>query len=127
MDETSIFFAKLASAYFVVTGLGFLLSTDFYEKMVSTSTSTDPVTVNLSGAVHFLVGMSILLQHFRWGSLLEVIITLIGFAATLKGVGLIAIPEFMLQSTKTGKIALRFSGVVFLTIGTYLGYMSYLR
>ncbi|KST68499.1 hypothetical protein [Mastigocoleus testarum] len=127
MDETTIFFAKLASAYFIVTGVGFLLSTDFYEKMVNTNASVHPVSLNLSGAVHFLVGMSVLLQHFRWGNLLEVIITLIGFAATLKGVGLIVVPELTLKSPKTGRTALRLSGVGFLTIGTYLGYMGYLR
>ena len=90
MDETTLFFAKLASAYFALTGLGFLFSTDFYAKMVRDNKRTDPVALNLSGAVHFLIGLSILLQHFRWGSLPEVVVTLVGLGAMLKGVGLIA-------------------------------------
>ncbi|WP_144864770.1 hypothetical protein [Hyella patelloides] len=125
MKETTLFFAKLASAYFLVTGLGFLISTDFYEKMVQENASTDPVTLNLSGAVHFLVGLSILIQHFLWGSLAEVIITLIGFSAMLKGAALIVIPELTLKSPKTGQRAIRLSSVGFIIIGIYLGYVSY--
>ena len=74
MSEITLFFAKMAAAYFVVTGLGFLISTKFYDQMVQGSENTDPVTLNLSGAVHFLVGLSILLQHFRWGSPLEIVV-----------------------------------------------------
>ena len=125
MNETTLFFAKLASAYFLITGLGFLISTDFYEKMVEKNVNTDPVTLNLSGAVHFLVGFSILIQHFLWGSIAEVIVTLIGFGAMLKGAALIMIPELTLKSPKTDKKALRFSSVGFIIIGIYLGYVSY--
>ena len=66
MEETTIFFGKIAGAYFLVTGLGLLISTEFYEKMVRGNASTDPVTLNLSGAVHFLVGLVIVIQHIRW-------------------------------------------------------------
>ncbi len=124
MDETTSFFAKMASAYFMVTGLGLLLSTGFYEKMVRGNASTDSVTVNLSGAVHFLVGVSVLIQHFRWASLPEAVVTLIGLAAMLKGAALIAIPELTLRSPKTGRVALRCSGAGFIAVGAYLGYVS---
>ena len=86
MDETTILFARLASAYLIVSGSGFLLSTKYYEKMVRGSATTDPVALNLSGAVHFLVGAFILIRHFRWASLPEVIVTLIGIAATVSTV-----------------------------------------
>ncbi len=125
MEETTIFFCKMAAAYFLVTGLGFLVSTEFYEKMVRGNASTDPVTLNLSGAVHFLVGLAIVIQHIRWGNLPEIIITLIGFAAMLKGAALIAVPKLTLLLPKTEKTALRISGVAFTAVGAYLGYVSY--
>lgn len=126
MNETTLFFAKLASAYYLVTGLGFLLSTDFYAKMVSENKQTDPVAINLSGAIHFLVGLSILLQHFRWGSFPEAVVTLIGLITALKGVSLIIAPVWMLQSPKTNQKALKLSGIGFIAIGTYLGLIGYL-
>ncbi len=125
MEETTVFFCKMAAAYFFVTGLGFLVSTEFYEKMVRGNASTDPVTLNLSGAVHFLVGLAVVIQHVRWGSPPEIIVTLIGFAAMLKGAALIVVPELTLQLPKTKKAALRMSGVAFTAVGAYLGYVSY--
>ena len=125
MDETTLFFARIAAAYFAVTGLGFLISTEFYEKMVQESGQASPVTLNLSGAVHFLVGLAILLQHFRWGNFVEALITLIGIAALFKGAALIIVPALTLKSPKTGKTALRISGVVFLTLGVYLGIVGF--
>lgn len=127
MDEITLFFAKIASAYLVITGLGFLISTDFYDKMVRGNASTDPVTLNLSGAAHFLVGMTILVQHFRWGSLAEAVVTLVGLGAALKGAGLIATPKLMLRSPKTDKSTLQWSGVGFIMLGIYLGYVGFLR
>ena len=126
MDETTLLIAKLASACYVVTGLGFLLSTDFYAKMVSENKRTDPVALNLSGAVHFLIGLSILIQHFRWGSFPEAVVTLIGLVAVLKGVGLIVAPTWMLQSPKTNRKVLKISGIGFIMIGAYLGFIGYL-
>ena len=125
MEETTIFFSKVAGPYLFVTGLGFLLSTEFYEKMVRGNASTDPVTLNLSGAMHFLAGLAIVVRHLRFGSLPETLVTLIGLAAMLKGSMLIAVPESALRLPKTGKAALRMSGVGFATVGVYLGYVSY--
>ena len=125
MEETTVFIGKMAAPYLFVTGLGFLLSTEFYEKMVRGSPSTDPVTLNLSGAAHFLVGLAIVTQHSRFGSPPEILVTLIGFAAMLKGSMLIAVPELTLQFPKTGKTALRMSGVAFSAVGVCLGYVSY--
>ena len=121
-----MFFGRLAAPYFCVTGLGFLVSTEFYERMVRENASTDPVTLNLSGAVHLLIGLAVVVQHFRFGSLLETLITLIGIAALVKGSALIGVPELTLKSPKTGTTTLRVSGVAFVMVGFYLGFVSYL-
>ncbi len=118
--------AMMAGPYLAVTGLGFLLSTGFYVKMVAGSRETDRVTVNLSGAVHFLVGLLVLVQHFRWDGPAEIAVTLVGAAAALKGTALIAVPEMTLRSPMTSPAALRVSGAVFLALGGYLGYVGFL-
>ena len=125
MEDTTIFFGKIAAAYFFVTGLGFLVSTEFYEKMLRGNANTDPVTLNLSGAVHFLVGLAIVTQHLRFGSPPEILVTLLGFAAILKGSMLIAVPELSLRLPKTGRTAIRMSGVAFTAVGVYLASVSY--
>lgn len=122
MRDQTQFLALMEGAYLFTTGLGFLISTRFYEKMVSGNADTDRVTLNLSGAVHFLVGLSVVLTHFHWDGLTEILVTLVGFSAILKGISLIVVPELTLKSPKTSQRSLRISGAGFILAGTYLGY-----
>lgn len=96
--NTTIRIGKIVSLYLIVTGLGFLLSSDYYANMIA-HTGTDPVLINLSGMVHFFIGMTILVLHFRWKKLLEIIVTVLGFMFLLKGIFLIALPELTLQTS----------------------------
>ncbi len=111
------FIAMVAGPYLLVTGAGFLVSTKFYEAMISGSADTDKVALNLSGAVHFVIGLLILVQHFRWNGPAEVIVTLIGAAALLKGAALIAVPELTLGSPKTYGSTVRVSALAFIGVG----------
>ncbi len=66
MEETTILIGKLAAPYLLVTGMGFLLSTKFYEKMVRGSASTDPVTLNLSGAAVAFTAVGVYLGYVSY-------------------------------------------------------------
>ena len=125
MTDMTQFIAMVAGPYLIVTGLGFLVSTRYYETMVTGGNPTDPVVINLSGAVHFLVGLIILIKHFRWDGVPEVVVTLIGLAALCKGVALIAVPELTLKSSATTRTKMRASGAGFLLVGSYLGYVGW--
>lgn len=122
MTET---IAKIAGPYLILTGIGFLLSSDFYLKMILDQTKTDRVTVNLSGATHFIVGMVALVHHFRWSSAFESAVTMVGVAAVLKGAGLIAIPEAMMKSPSMKKSGVALSAAGFLAAGIYLSVMGF--
>ena len=82
----------ILAIYLIITGLGFALSDDFYSQMISHK-GTDPVLINLSGMVHFFIGMTILVNHFKWTGLLETLVTILGFMFLMKGTLLIIIPE----------------------------------
>jgi hypothetical protein len=56
-------------------------------------TGSDPVLINLSGMVHFFIGMTILVNHFLWKNAKQIMVTLLGFMFSLKGIFLIALPE----------------------------------
>lgn len=117
--------AKIGGLYLVVTGIGFLVSQSFYERMVMGNANADPVLLNLSGAAHFIVGMVILVNHFRWFGLPEIAVSLLGVAATAKGASLIAIPELTLQTPKTVGRTLLVSAAGFLVWGLYLCIVGY--
>jgi uncharacterized membrane protein len=122
MTET---IAQIAGPYLILTGIGFLLSSDFYLKMILDQTRTDRVTVNLSGAVHFIVGMVVLVNHFRWSSAFEGAVTMVGVAAVLKGSGLIALPKAMMKSPSMKKSGVVLSAVGFLAAGFYLSVVGF--
>jgi len=124
MTET---IAQIAGPYLLVTGFGFLVSNDFYARMVAGTAKTDPVTLNLSGAVHFVIGMIIVVNHFAWSTPLEAVVTLLGLAAVAKGAGLIALPDLTVRSSVPGTKGLRISGIAFVAVGLYLSVMGYGR
>lgn len=115
--------AKILSAYLIVTGIGFLASGDFYSRMI-THTGSDPVLINLSGMVHFFIGITILVLHFRWKGLLAILVSLLGTLYLLKGTLLIAVPELTLQSGANGAQLSWATPAGFIGFGLLLGALA---
>jgi len=123
--ETTLLIGKIVSPYFLISGLGFLISGNFYKSLLKNSDKSDPMTINLSGMVHFFLGMIILVNHFLWGNIFQIVITLVGFSFIGKGFAFIVLPKLMLKSTNSSVNVLRLSGIGFILVSFYLGYMSY--
>jgi uncharacterized protein YjeT (DUF2065 family) len=121
----TIVLGKIIAPYLLVTGLGFLLSGKFYKRMTENTDKSDPVLINLSGMVHFLIGIAVVTNHFLWSDLLEIIISILGFAFLLKGTFMIALPSLTIKSSKASTKFLRISGIGYLIVGLAIGYMSY--
>lgn len=119
------FIAGIAGPYLIVTALGMLLSRGFYERMMSGSSTADPVLLNLSGAAHFVLGMIVLRTHFLWNSLEAAAVSLFGILLVLKGTVLIAVPEVTLKTTEKIGNTLTISTAGFLTAGLYFCYVGY--
>lgn len=122
MTET---IARIAGPYLLITALGFLVSRRFYTRMVLGNAEADPVLINLSGAVHFVIGAVILVNHWAWGSFAEGAVTLLGLAAVAKGASLIAVPELTLKSPKTVGRTLTASAVGFTLWGGILVWVGW--
>ncbi len=125
MNGTTQFLGQMISLYLVVTGVGFFVSKDYYLKMLADSKRSDSITINLSGMVHFLLGLAIVLNHNLWRTTPEIIITVIGFAASLKGAALIVVPQAALKANDMSARVLRIIGTAFVVVGTYLGFVTY--
>lgn len=117
--------ASIAGPYLIVTGLGFLISRDFYKRMIANQNTANPILINLSGATHFVVGMTVLVNHFRWSTLPEVAVSLVGIAAVLKGVTLIVVPERTQDSPQMSNAGLLATSVGFLAMGAYLSFVGF--
>ncbi|NVK83508.1 MAG: hypothetical protein HWE21_04250 [Cytophagia bacterium] len=123
--DTSIIIGRILGPYLLVCGLGFLVSRNFYFNLLSHSDKADPMVVNVSGMLHFFLGMTILTLHFEWRSLYQIIITILGFSLVGKGITYIVIPRLILKTGNSTKSSLLFSGVGFMVVGLYLVYQSY--
>lgn len=124
ISNITLVIGKIVSLYFLVTGIGFLVSGDYYSLMIAQKDS-DPVLINLSGMVHFFIGMTIVTLHFKWKSFLEIAVTIFGFMFVLKGALLIALPELTLQ---TGNNSIQNSWMMalgFVIVGVVIGYFSF--
>ncbi len=127
MDGTTQFLGQIIAPYLLVTGVGFFVSKDYYVKMLADSKHSHSITINLSGMVHFLLGLAIVLNHNLWRTAPEIIITLFGFAASLKGAALIVVPQAALSANDMSARVLRIIGTAFVVFGAYLGLMTYFR
>lgn len=125
MNEMTSFIAKMMALYLLVTGIGFFLSKEFYLRMLNDAESEHPISINLSGMVHFFIGMAIILNHFLWNTHLEIAVSLIGMAFLLKGGLLIMVPGTILKSNQFNMKILPVSGIGFITVGLYLIWALY--
>lgn len=116
--------ARVLSMYLLVTGCGFMFSEEYFCEMIS-HTGSDPVLINLSGMVHFFIGMTILVIHFQWRNLLQVAVTLLGLMFSLKGALLIAMPELTLQTGGNPAQKTWIMALGFISVGIVLGYLAF--
>ncbi len=126
MNEVTLLLAKMMAAYLFATGLGFFLSKTFYLRMLNDAHSAHPISINLSGMIHFFIGMAVVLNHFLWGHHVAIAVSLIGMAFLLKGSMLIVIPNLVMKSNKITVRILPFAGTGFIAVSIYLAWASYI-
>ncbi len=125
MESITLFIGKILAAYWLVYGLGFLISRKFYANQLKNSEKSDSLAVTLQGAIHFYIGIAILTNHFLWDNLLAILVTILGFGYLAKGIALIVFPSATLKSGKPSVKRLRLTGIIFILIGLILGYLSF--
>lgn len=122
--QNTVKLGKIIAAYLLVTGIGFLVSANYYSQLI-THQGTDPVLINLSGMVHFFIGITIIVHHFVWKNLLQIMVSSLGILFLLKGIFLIAIPELTLQTGNNPAQIPWLMSFGFLGIGLLMGYLSF--
>ena len=126
MEPITLFIGKICAIYWLVYGLGFLISHEFYANQLKNSSKSDSLAVTLQGAIHLYIGAAILTNHFLWNNLLAILVTILGFMYLAKGIAIIVIPNATLKSGEPTVKMLRLSGIGFTLIGLVLGYLSFI-
>jgi uncharacterized protein YjeT (DUF2065 family) len=124
--ETSMLIAKIIGIIYLSFGLGLLINTKVYQKILN-QLLTDPSIRIIGGFMAVIIGVLILEYHNVWEADWTLVISIIGWAALLKGILLLAFPSFInvAKPLFANIKSLRVLGVFVLIFGivfTYLGF-----
>lgn len=122
--ETSLFIAQIIAVVYVAVGLGMLLNFKYYKKVMKDAMK-NPLLALYGGMFALAIGFLLVTYHNIWVADWTVIITVLGWAALVKGALLLLIPGPFL---KFGKIFIKwmwFTPVFALILGLVLGYFGF--
>lgn len=119
MTDAQIF--QLLGIIYLAVGLGMLINPDFYKKMI-THFMENPPAVYMGGLAALVIGFLLITFHNSWVRDWPVIITIIGWAAFIKGLFLIILPKVSAKICNAYKMEkyLRLWAVVVLILGALL-------
>ncbi|OGC81848.1 MAG: hypothetical protein A2V81_03340 [Candidatus Abawacabacteria bacterium RBG_16_42_10] len=122
-----MFLAQVLGPAFVIVALGVFMNRQVIRHMMDRLTEDNPV-IWFSGFVRVLLGLLIVVTHNVWVWNWQVLITLIGWIALIKGVVLLWWPAQIVKMKKTmmNDNMLMFAGLVALIIGAVLSYYGYM-
>jgi len=126
--ETSVFIAKVIAVIYLSFGFGMLFSGNYYKKIIS-KLIDDSSYMFLGGFMAIVFGMLIVEYHNIWIKDWTVLVTIIGWMALVKGIILLAFPQFfdifkpMLKSENLNKFMLPLVLILGLVFG-YFGFVA---
>ena len=116
------FLAQLIGVYAIVIGLVILIRKKVFLAVMD-GYYKHPSTVFVPGLIAMFLGLLLILQYNYWNDgTLPLVITLFGWAAFLKGLGLLFLPEASVKSIEAFKVKELswLYGTIVLVLGLYL-------
>ncbi len=92
--QLSKLIAKMAAVIYLSASVGAFFGADYYRKIAEDFFSNAGL-VYVSGFITAVIGLLIATYHNRWTKSWTLLITLLGWLALLKGILLIAFPQFV--------------------------------
>ncbi len=126
MESSTMFMVQLLAPILLVMGVSLLINKKFYMEAYR-EVMKDSAFLMMTMVVNLLVGVAILLKHNLWSSLPEVIVSLFGVGALLKGLHVALSPKGFLRMVKffMRESYLLFGGVLLILLGGYFTYLGY--
>lgn len=126
MNETTMLVIQLAGPIFVAVGVGFLLNAKYFLGAYK-DFEKSPMLVIVLGMTSMLMGLLIVLSHNLWSSAPEVIVSVLGWGAVLKGAAFFLAPTYVAKFAMSlmHKTMMMVSGVGVVILGGYLSWVAY--
>lgn len=124
--DLSIFVAQVAAVTYLSVGVGMLLDKGYYKKLLD-DFYKDTTGIYLGGFMALIIGFTLVTYHNEWVKSWEVLVTILGWLALVKGVGLLAFPTAFLNWSKSfaGSKDLGTLGFVVIVLGLVFGYFGF--
>jgi uncharacterized membrane protein len=129
MGGNSVFLARLMGPIMVMVGIGAFVNGPTY-RMLADDFLRSRALIYTSGLLLMTAGLAIVLTHNVWAAGWTIIITILGWLATIGGAGRIVMPQV---SEKIGRRILKspqnlqIAGAVWLALGAILSFFGYVR
>ncbi len=126
--QLSKFIAKIASVIYLSASVAAFFGADHYRKIANDLFSNAGLTY-LAGVITVIIALLIVTYHNRWTKNWTVLITILGWLALVKGIFLIAFPQFV-QSlsermfTDLGSRVFPYASLCLGLLFAYFGFMS---
>ena len=126
MNETTLLVSQLVGPILVVMGLGFLFNLKFFLGVYKDFGKSSMMTLVL-GMMTMLVGLLIVMRHNLWSTPAEIIVSIFGWGALVKGVAFLVAPKLIAKLTNAiaNKSLMVVAIVVVLAVGGYLSWVVY--
>lgn len=125
--ETSIYLAKILGPIYLVMSLSVLFNYKRYIEIYE-DFSHNAAFAYFGGLVALIIGMLIITSHNYWVQEWPVIITLLGWISTVKGVCILIFPDQMIETfrpLKTDYFYYFWAAIICLALGTFFTYVGY--
>ena len=125
--DLSIFLSKALGIYLMVISVAFIMQERRLKSLIL-NMMHDSALMFVSGFMALIMGILLIVSHNMWVKDWRVIITIIGWAAFLKGLNIILFPEFLVNlSIKWVQNKVAYYATFFFTflIGALLIYFGY--
>ncbi len=125
--EISLLLAQVMGLYLLLEGIVILARQKFVVNIVN-DLSNNKALMFVTGAMVFILGLLVVLNHNVWEASWQVIPTLIGWGMIIKGITIFFIPNIVLslakKFAKNRNLAV-FAGVIAIAFGAYLVYVGF--
>ena len=126
MNHTTQLVLQIAGPIMIVYSISLLLHRQFYIEMVKQFKENNFFII-LAAFSNLVLGPAIIWNHWLWGTLPEVVVTLIGILATAKGLHIALAPDSWVKMANgfTSKTILKTAPIIMFLIGIWMLYISF--
>jgi hypothetical protein len=125
--EISLLLAQVMGLYLLLEGLVVLTRRKFVLNIVN-DISRHKALMFVTGAMVFILGLLVVLNHNVWEASWRVVPTILGWAMVIKGAMIFFVPRVVMSKAKKfakNRNMMVFGGIVAVAIGAYLVYVGF--